>query len=73
MAHRTASPEQLATLESIMDSIGLDGTLEALSDICGEKSEHVLSNWQDKPLAGRWAQAARRLATESKRATEGRL
>ena len=42
-------------LETLVDACGIDSVLMALSEICGEKSEHILSNWQDTILAKRWA------------------
>jgi hypothetical protein len=42
-------------LETTIDQCGIDSVLMALSEICGEKSEHILANWQDTVLAKRWA------------------
>jgi hypothetical protein len=46
-------------LESAIDSLGLPHLLGRVADICHEKAEHVLTNWQDKALAGEWSKAAR--------------
>jgi len=51
---RDCTKEEIETLEKLVDSAGLQGVLMALSEICGEKAEHVRTNWQDKPLARRW-------------------
>jgi hypothetical protein len=48
------TPER-ETLERLIDARGLSSVLMALSEICGEKSEHLLANWQDKKLAKDWA------------------
>jgi hypothetical protein len=40
--------------ERLIDSAGLAAVLSALSDICGQKAEHVATNWQDTTLAKRW-------------------
>ena len=34
-------------LEQIVDSLGVKGTLEALAQVCFDKSEHLAVNWQD--------------------------
>jgi len=51
---RDCTKEEIVTLEKIVDSASLQGVLMALSEICGEKAEHVRSNWQDRGLARRW-------------------
>jgi hypothetical protein len=52
-------------LEAIIDRRGLSSVLMALSEICGEKSERILSNWQDnwqdEDLARDWATAEGRI------------
>jgi hypothetical protein len=42
-------------LEKLVDTCGLSSVLMALSEICGAKSEHIATNWQDKQLAKDWA------------------
>jgi 2-keto-3-deoxy-L-rhamnonate aldolase RhmA len=49
-----ASAEQSAALEAILDLIGADGILDAISDIAFAKAEHVRSNWQDDNLSANW-------------------
>lgn len=41
-------------LEALMDACSVESVLNALSDLCEEKAEHVESNWQAKELAQRW-------------------
>jgi hypothetical protein len=38
-------------LEEIVDALGVKGTLEALAQVCFDKSEHLASNWQDEASA----------------------
>jgi hypothetical protein len=45
-------------LEAMIDSNSLDAILEAVSVICAEKAEHLLTNWQDKVTARDWAKAS---------------
>ena len=42
------------TLEGLVDQHGVQRVVELLSEVCGEKSNHVRDNWQDEPLARRW-------------------
>ena len=44
-------------LEQIIDRRGLQAVVQELSTICGAKADHIEHNWQDKPLARRWATA----------------
>lgn len=48
-------------LESAVDVSSLSEVCSVLADICREKSEHVLTNWQDKKLAKEWERAANAL------------
>ena len=57
MANRDLTQQERDTLESFIDQSNLGAVLEALSDIVGEKSEHIRSNWQDAGLAEVWARA----------------
>lgn len=45
----------LIRLEAMIDRYGISQLLMALSEVCGAKSEHILTNWQDVVLAKRWA------------------
>lgn len=42
-------------LEEMIDKAGLYAVLSELAIICGEKAEHIATNWQDKALASSWA------------------
>ena len=46
-------------LESIVDSTSIEDVVEALSQICYAKAEHVQSNWQDYVLAKVWERNAK--------------
>jgi hypothetical protein len=46
------------TIEELIDRTSLDRVLKALADVCAEKSDHVLCNWQDAPMSERWRHAA---------------
>lgn len=48
-------------LEMLVDSAGLAAVLDALAVVCQEKSEHINTVWQDKPLARTWQKAAAKL------------
>lgn len=52
---RDLNTNELADLETLIDCCGIDSVLMAVSEICGEKAEHVQTNWQDTALAKRWA------------------
>lgn len=41
-------------LEDLVDDYTLQRVLEALCDICHEKSEHFQTNWQDKSGSNYW-------------------
>lgn len=57
----TLTNEQRVELEILVDRADLAGVLDALATICQEKSEHVATVWQDKPLARTWQKAAAKL------------
>lgn len=44
-----------AIVEQAIDEFGLQRVLDSLARVCGEKAEHVNTNWQDPALAGWWA------------------
>jgi cytoplasmic iron level regulating protein YaaA (DUF328/UPF0246 family) len=48
-------------VEAIIDIIGIDNTLETLSDIANHKASHIDTNWQDRYLAKAWQRIASRL------------
>lgn len=51
--------EVQATIETMVDSFGLDRVLTMLEDICFDKAEHIAVNWQDASTARLWEHAAR--------------
>ena len=48
-------------LERLIDRSSLPMVLEALAAVCGEKADHVRTNWQDNALATVWGRAGRQL------------
>ena len=48
-------------LETLVDKHSVYDVLEALTDVMGEKAEHIRANWQDIPLALEWERDARKL------------
>ncbi|MRN79447.1 MULTISPECIES: hypothetical protein [unclassified Brucella] len=55
---RTIEQTDLDQLETLIDSLGLSGVLDALSIICGEKHDHILASYGDKQLAKGWERAS---------------
>jgi hypothetical protein len=49
--------DDMPKLEAMVDRHGLYSVLAMLSDICGEKAEHLRSNWQDRSSAQNWGKA----------------
>jgi hypothetical protein len=45
-------------LEQLVDRHGLYRIAEALAAVCEDKADHLVSNWQDRPAAGRWSRAS---------------
>jgi hypothetical protein len=62
---RDLTKQEAESLEHLIDLCGVQAVTEALSTICGEKSEHVAANWQDKGLARAWATAEGALGVAS--------
>jgi len=52
---RDLSKAECDAVEALIDGCGIDAVLMAISDICGHKAAHIAENWQDMPLAKRWA------------------
>lgn len=50
-------------LEALIDKTSVAAVCDALSEICAEKAEHVLTNWQDDVTASHWAKAAKLLTS----------
>lgn len=44
------------SVEKLIDSAGVQRLLDSISDICAEKSEHILESYDDRPLARLWMQ-----------------
>jgi hypothetical protein len=51
------------TLESMIDRHSLAAVLDALTVICHEKAEHLMSAWQDNNAARSWTESAGRIDT----------
>jgi hypothetical protein len=58
---RDLNQQEKDQIEALIDSCGLSSVLMALSEICGEKAEHIATNWQDAALAKCWAAAEGRI------------
>ena len=54
MANRDLTPAELNQLEMLVDATSVNAVLQALSEVCGLKAEHIESNWQDTVLAHHW-------------------
>ncbi len=48
-------------IEMLIDNCTLSAVLDMLADICLDKAEHIVTNWQDKPTASHWVSAAKDL------------
>lgn len=56
----------MGELEHLIDRLGLYRVTELIGEICGEKAEHLRSNWQDEEAAKHWDKAAKQFEkTES--------
>src|SRR3972149_6284027 len=54
-------------LEQAIDSTTLADVLEAIADICAEKSAYIMETWQDRSLSQRWLDAARMVRATSEK------
>jgi len=52
----------LNELETVIDRTSLSNVLDLLADICGDKGEHLRSNWQDENTAKVWEHAGKHIA-----------
>lgn len=43
------------TLDTLVDTFGLEGVLRLLSDVCYDKASHLCENWQDTRSGKAWA------------------
>lgn len=50
--------QMIEAVEQLVDSASLAKVVDALSCMCSEKEEHILTNWQDRATARPWARAA---------------
>ncbi len=48
-------------LEHMIDRLHLDTVLFYISNICNEKRDHVLENWQDNNTAKAWERASNKI------------
>ena len=48
-------------LEMLVDKHGIGTVTQQLSEICGLKAEHLLSNWGERTAAREWQKAGKRL------------
>jgi hypothetical protein len=48
-------------LEALIDKYGLQHILTGLELVCGEKADHIRSNWQDNATARSWDAKSRQL------------
>lgn len=53
----------LVTFEGAIDSHGLANVIDALSEICAAKADHIRENWQDSNTAHPWARMSEVLRT----------
>lgn len=51
----------LDALEHMVDAKGLRYVVETLAEVCSAKSDHIVENWQDRPLAAKWDRQAVKL------------
>lgn len=49
-------------LERLIDRDGIENVLTAIGMICYDKSDHILSNWQDSATARWWYRIAQHLS-----------
>jgi hypothetical protein len=50
-------------IEGLIDQHGLNAVLSAIVLVCGEKAEHIATNWQENTVAAKWDEAANRLGS----------
>lgn len=55
--------EMSEMLEGLVDRWTLTDVLEQLARVCGEKAEHLRSNWQDNESARVWDRMYNRIRT----------
>ncbi len=45
-------------VEALMDKHGAEKVLEAVAEVLNLKASHIEDNWQDRPMANRFSNAA---------------
>lgn len=55
--NRDLTPDESATLESLIDSTNLQSVIMALSEICGARAERIAADPAFASLARRWREA----------------
>ncbi len=45
-------------LEELIDTFSVSEILRLMSEICDEKADHILTSWQDEPLADWWSKTS---------------
>jgi dissimilatory sulfite reductase (desulfoviridin) alpha/beta subunit len=46
-------------IEELIDKVGLEDFLTAIEEVCYQKEEHIIANWQDTFLANKWHKVAK--------------
>lgn len=54
MSNEVLTPQELTSLELLLDTVGFSNLVSALENICREKSSHIQANWQDEYAAKVW-------------------
>lgn len=62
--------QDVETLETMVDRVGLYETLSMLEAICAAKAEHIETNWQDRGLARLWLNAGTKICEASSKIGE---
>lgn len=55
--NRDLNAKEMEALEAMIDAANVQAVLVGISEICGEKAQHIEDNWQDYGLAKVWATA----------------
>ena len=62
---RAVDTTERGSLEDLIDRTSLSELIDAISQICYEKAEHIRSNWQDDRTARSWSAVATKLGNLS--------
>ena len=60
---KSPSSQWFDATEQQIDMAGMEEVLYALAEICEGKADHIVTNWQDRPLAAKWSRLAGKLQT----------